>query len=160
MNKKITLRPEQSSDRPFLLKLFGTTRAQEMAQSMLPPAAKAKFLESQFNAQHSSYRHQFPQGKFDIVLYKKKPIGRLYINLGKEELRMIDLSILPAYRGKGIGSQIFDEVLKQGKAANVPVRLHVMYNNPAYELYKRLGFRKIADDGPYYVMECLPGSSG
>ena len=39
------------------------------------------------------------------------------------------------------------------------MRIHVEHNNPAMRLYKRLGFRKIDDNGIYHLMEWSPEGS-
>jgi hypothetical protein len=36
------------------------------------------------------------------------------------------------------------------------VRIHVERYNPALRLYERLGFRRIADGGIYFLMEWTP----
>ena len=45
------------------------------------------------------------------------------------------------------------DLLEEGQKAGKPIRIHVEYDNPAMRLYKRLGFRRIDDNGIYHLME-------
>ncbi|MCA1852145.1 MAG: GNAT family N-acetyltransferase [Beggiatoa sp.] len=52
-----------------------------------------------------------------------RPAGRLYVNDGAEEIRLMDLALLPAYRGQGIGSSLLDALLAEGQQAQKPVTI-------------------------------------
>ncbi len=120
---------------------------------------KADFLLFQFDAQHKYYMEHFPQAEFDLILLDDKPIGRLYIDRREDEIRLIDIALLPDHRGSGLGGAIMQDILAEGAAANLLVRIHVEENNPAMRLYLRLGFEKIEEQGVYHLMEWTPGTS-
>ncbi|MGH2397294.1 MAG: GNAT family N-acetyltransferase, partial [bacterium] len=73
-------------------------------------------------------------------------------------IRLMDLALLPAYRGRGIGSSLLDALLAEGQRAGKPVTIHVEKLNRALRLYERLGFRRIADRGVYWFLEWRPPS--
>ena len=154
----VTLRPIIPDDEAFLCQLYASTRDEEMALLDWPPEQKASFLTMQFNAQHRFYLEQFAQAKFHIMELDDKPIGRLYLDYRKDEIRIIDIALLPDYRNQGIGSAYLNAILAEAAQKGLAVRIHVEHYNRALALYQRLGFRKIDDQGIYYLMEWTQGS--
>lgn len=156
----IELRPITEADRDFLYRLYASTRAEEMAQVPWSEEEKERFLRFQFDAQHRYYQEQFPDARFDLVVAaddpRGTPIGRLYLHRRDDEHRLIDIALLPEHRGKGLGGKLMAGVLAEAAAAGKKVRIHVEHNNPALRLYRRLGFRKIEDQGIYHLMEWRP----
>lgn len=153
MKHEITLRPIADDDQPFLCRLYATTRADEMAVVDWTEAQKTEFLTMQFTAQHKFYLDQFRQASFDVLMLGQEPIGRLYVDRRPDEIRIIDIALLPAYRNRGIGSHFMKQLLAEAGERGVPVRIHVEHYNPAMRLYERLGFRQIDEDGVYHLME-------
>ena len=152
----ITTRPITEADQAFLRELYASTRAQEMAMVPWSPEEKHAFLSLQFEAQHKFYMEQFPDARFDLLLEGGKPVGRLYLDVRDEEHRLIDIALLPEYRGRGLGRRLMQDVLDEAAQEGKLVRIHVEQNNPAMRLYDRLGFRKIEDQGVYDLMEWRP----
>ena len=59
LSEGFALRPETEDDVPFLLRLYSTTREEELASvSGWTAEEKVKFLEMQFQAQRKHYREQ------------------------------------------------------------------------------------------------------
>jgi ribosomal protein S18 acetylase RimI-like enzyme len=121
---------------------------------------KEAFLRMQFTAQHRYYRAQFPAAAFQIILAGNLPIGRLYVDRREDEIRIIDIALLPQHRNAGIGSAILKDVLAEAAQAGVPARIHVERFNPALRLYERLGFFRIAETEISYLMEWSQDGSG
>jgi ribosomal protein S18 acetylase RimI-like enzyme len=91
------------------------------------------------------------------VLDDGEPVGRLYLDVRDDEHRLIDIALLPASRGQGLGSKLMKDVLAAAAAdGGKLVRIHVEENNPAMRLYKRLGFEKIEEQGVYHLMQWHP----
>jgi len=151
--QSLSLRPIRKADEAFLSKLYASTRQDEMAQSGWPREQIDAFLEMQFQAQHKYYQEQFHGAAFDLILHGGDLVGRLYVERRSDELRIIDIAILPEHRGKGIGSHYLRQVMEEAGEAGKPVRIHVEVNNPAMTLYKQLGFKKTGETGVYYLME-------
>jgi ribosomal protein S18 acetylase RimI-like enzyme len=110
----------------------------------------------QFTAQHQAYLGQFPAADFQIILWQERPIGRLYIERRTDEIRCIDIALLPEYRRAGIGTAVLQDLLAEAARAGKPFRLHVAKFNRARRLYERLGFMTLEDDGVYLFMEWSP----
>ena len=151
--KHLKFRPIAPKDEVFLNQLYASTRQEEMALTGWAPEKIKEFLDFQFKAQHAYYQEAFPKASFQLILLKNRPIGRLYIDRRVDEIRIVDIALLPDHRGKGIGKTLMQGVLKEGEKNNLPVRIHVEHNNPAMRLYERLGFRRSGDTGVYYLME-------
>jgi len=152
----IELRPAGDADTEFLYHLYASTRADEMAQVDWTQQQIDDFLRMQFNAQHSYYHEHFSNAQFDIIesdeAHNNESIGRLYVDRRADEIRIIDIALLPDFRGKGIGEALMQSLLDEASASNKAVSIHVEHNNAAMHLYKRLGFRHIRDEGVYYFM--------
>ena len=155
---KLTFRPITEDDMGFLFDVYASTREDELAVLDWDDAQKASFLQMQFNAQHKHYQEYFPDASFDIIVWKKRPVGRLYIHRRSDEIRLVDIALLSKYRRRGIGSQLLKDILKEGEKSGLPVRIHVEHNNPALILYEQLGFHHIEDQGVYYLMEWTPSN--
>ncbi len=153
MDWNVTLRNIGSEDMDFLYRLYASTREDELAPLGWPDAQKEAFLRMQFNAQHSYYMEQYAKAKFQIIVLEQEPVGRLYTDVWEDEIRLIDIALMPEHRNKGIGSYYLQKVIDEGERAGLPVRIHVERFNPALRMYKRLGFEKIGDTGVYYLME-------
>lgn len=149
----VTLRPARDDDEPFLFDVYASTRAEELARVAWEASEKEAFLRMQFAAQHRFYHEQFPTTEFQIIQAGDRPIGRLYVDRRDDEIRIVDIALLPAHRNAGIGSALLRELLAEAAAAGKPVRIHVERFNPALRLYERLGFRQVGDNGVYYLME-------
>lgn len=157
----ITLRAIAPDDAEFLLAVYASTRAEEMDQVPWTSEQKADFLRFQFEAQHRYYQEHFPAAAFDLIVVGDEPVGRLYVDRREDEIRLVDIALLPERRGSGLGSQLLDQLLNEAREASKLVRIHVEHNNPAMRLYLRLGFEKIEEQGVYHLMEWRPsGESG
>ncbi len=143
----------REDDRPFLSRLYAGTRQEELKATPWTEEQKREFLQMQFDAQHKFYMEHFPQAEFSIIEMEGNPVGRIYIDRRQDEIRLVDIALLPEYRGQGLGGLLMHGLLEEGQKAGKPIRIHVEYDNPAMRLYKRLGFRRIDDNGIYHLME-------
>jgi GNAT superfamily N-acetyltransferase len=153
----VSLRPIREADMEFLLRLYATTRADEMAMvTDWSDEQKEWFVRMQFQAQHAWYQEHYGDAQFDLVLIDGAPAGRLYVHRRAKEIRLVDISLMPELRGTGIGSAMLRELMSEAEAAGKPLTIHVEKYNPAMRLYLRLGFKPIEDRGPYDLMEWKP----
>jgi ribosomal protein S18 acetylase RimI-like enzyme len=152
----ITLRRATEDDYGFMRRLYESTRAEEMERFPFDDAGKKAFLDQQFAAQYQHYGLHYPTCERNIIEKNGQPVGRLWIDEWREEIRLVDIALLPQWRGSGIGSMLLREVLDRGTAANKPVTIHVEAYNPALRLYKLLGFRHVDTNGVYFLMRWTP----
>lgn len=157
MTDAIDLRPERPADEELLRRIYAGTRAEELALVPWDEAQKALFLRMQFDAQRRHYRTHFPDAAFDVIVAGGRPVGRLYVDRRLEEIRVVDIALLPEERGQGVGGRLLAALIAEGARSDRPVRIHVERTNRARSLYDRLGFVSIAEDGVYHLLERRPG---
>jgi ribosomal protein S18 acetylase RimI-like enzyme len=155
----ICLRPTKDTDRELLFRIYASTREEEMAQVPWPVAQRQAFLEMQFNIQDQQYRGNYENADFQIIVSDGEDAGRLYTQRTATELRIIDIALLPEFRGRGIGGLLLGQLVQESEASSIPIRIHVERNSRALRLYERTGFRVIEDKGVYLFLERAPDGS-
>lgn len=155
MSDRVTLRAAEADDEPFLREVYASTRALELASVPWGAERKAQFCDMQFDAQDTDYRRNYPAAQFLIIVQAGTSIGRLYVDRRETEIHILDIALLPAHRGRGIGSRLLRDLQAEALASGKRVTIYVEKFNPALHLYQRLGFRQIDDVGVYLLMEWL-----
>jgi ribosomal protein S18 acetylase RimI-like enzyme len=155
-----SLRPVSPADDAFLLELYASTRP-DIAALGLADTQREVLLRVQWMAQRHGYQARFPHGEHQLVLLDGRPAGRLWVAREPGELRLVDVSLLPAHRGAGLGTALLRALQQEAAAAGKPLRLSVARDNPARRLYARLGFTAVAgmEPGaaePYLALEWRP----
>lgn len=151
--QKITRRPVEASDEAFLLQVYTSTRAQELAMVPWEQAQKEVFVRMQFEAQKRHYEAQFPGAAHDIICRDEEPVGRVFLARLPEDFHIADITVLPQERNAGIGSQVLGEIMREASQCGKPVRIYVENFNPSMRLFERLGFRKAEEKGFHFLME-------
>jgi len=154
----LDLQPVRAEDEPFLLELYASTRADEMALVGWDQRQKESFLRMQFRAQQSSYAMQFPNADYRIVVHDGQAAGRLIVDRSGADILLLDIALLPQFRNTGIGSVLMKNVMIEAAHAQKPLKLHVEKFNRARRLYDRLGFSTTGDNGIYLEMVWRPES--
>jgi ribosomal protein S18 acetylase RimI-like enzyme len=152
------LRPEEDADVPFLMLLFASTRAQELAGIDWPDDHKRMFLAQQFTAQRHHYRTQIDRCEFHVIERDGVPVGRLYLQERVTQLHIVDIALLPTETGQGAGTILLQALTDAAWSRDKGLGIFVEKNNPALRLYRRLGFVEIADTQIYWEMERVPAA--
>jgi len=148
------VRPRRADDTDFLRELYISFRWAELEAAGWPEATRHAFLADQFRLQDHHYaNHYSAAAAFLIITRDGAPAGRLYIDRGAaREIRLVDIILVPALTGQGIGSAIVRALLDEAARTGRFVGLHVESDNPARRLYRRLGFVDCRLEGPYHYM--------
>ncbi len=153
----IGLRAIRASDREFLREVYAHTRLAELAPLGWSPQQVEAFIDMQFEAQQRDYWNNYDTARFHVVTSEGVDAGRLYVERRADELRVIDIALLPRFRDRGIASALFQCLFDEADAQGIAVRIHVEIENRARRLYLRLGFVFTGESGPVYrLMERLP----
>jgi ribosomal protein S18 acetylase RimI-like enzyme len=150
---QVTLRPVTDDDRDFLVCVYASTRDEELSLVDWAEGHREAFVRMQFDAQDQQYRQLNPAASFDVIEVGGRPAGRLYVDRRPTDIRIIDISLLPDFRGAGIGGALIASLMDEAAASNRTVSIHVEVHNRAAELYARLGFVAVAEHGVYRRME-------
>jgi GNAT superfamily N-acetyltransferase len=153
MTRAIGIRQECQQDGIFLAALYASTRQSELAMLGWSAAEQDAFLRMQFDAQSRHYRGAFPAASYSIICVDGEPAGRLIVNRSDHEVRIVDVALLPDFRGTGIGGELIRRVLAEADTAGLPVRCHVLAGNSARRFWERAGFVAQGSDGAYLSME-------
>lgn len=74
-----------------------------------------------------------------------------------DHLELAGLELLPAHQGRGLGTQLIQQLLSETRTLRLPMRIPVMKDNPrARALYERLGFATVGEHDDELVLERIP----
>ena len=156
MQPEIVLMSKTQDDESFLLNLFYESRADEFLPLGLPQAALEQLLSMQFRAQAMGYASQFPNADDNVIWSDGRRAGRLLVDRTGSAMQLVDIALSANVRGRGLGTRLIEELIREAQSKGVPLRLHVRGGNPAARLYQRLGFVATGGDGLNIAMEILP----
>jgi ribosomal protein S18 acetylase RimI-like enzyme len=154
----VELRDAQPSDLPFLFSLYCDVRAPELAAWGWPAAQQDAFLRMQFEAQRQSFLAAYPESNHSIVSVAGVPMGRRLVARTSDGLHLVDIALLAAYRNRGIGTRLIEELFDNCSRSECALNLNVLRGNPAMRLYQRLGFQEIGADAMYIQMSWKRGT--
>jgi ribosomal protein S18 acetylase RimI-like enzyme len=149
----VTLRPATDADRDFLVDVYASTREDELSQVAWPEGQREAFVRMQFDAQDADYHQRNPSGSFDVIEISGRPAGRLYVDRRPGDIRIVDIALLPEFRGSGAGAQLIASLRDEAAASGCKLSIHVEVHNRAAALYTRMGFVVVAQGPVYNRME-------
>ncbi|WP_395688254.1 GNAT family N-acetyltransferase [Caenimonas koreensis] len=138
--------------------MYASTREDELRIVPWPPEVKQAFLQDQFNKQHTHYLSGYPNALWLVLEHASEPAGRIYVEQTGSEIRLMEISLLPACRNAGVGTSLMNALLAHADLQGLPVTLHVEPYNPAKRLYQRCGFLDVETRGYYVLMQRMPRS--
>ena len=157
----LSWREARDADLPFFRRLYADVRAAELAAVPWPEALRQNFLDSQFVLQHQHYTVHFQPSDYLVIEDKGESIGRLYLHQDGREANVIDIALLSATRGRGIGSALLRLVQQTAHRDGLAsVMLHVEQRNAgARRLYQRMGFSVEEDIGSHLRMRWMAAAA-
>ena len=156
--RALGLRPAGNDDYEFLRRVYASTRAEELAPVPWADEQKLTFLAQQFAAQSAHYATQYADASFDVILVDGEPAGRLIVARREVAILIVDISLLPEQRSRGVGTRLLRSLIDEAEASGRKLSIHVEVNNRALRLYERLGFERGGEHGVYLRMEWDPAS--
>ena len=140
------LRAVREDDEAFLFEVFCTAWEQEVS-AMPDPLMVRHFLRIQYTAQDTRFQGRFPGYERYIVTHQGADAGRMYLHRTPSTLHAIDMTLLPRYQSRGIGSQLVRDLFDEAREYAQLVSIRVARRNVrASSLYAALGFRLVATD--------------
>ena len=151
---RLSLRRVTDADANFLLSVYKSTRADELGQVEWGEGQQDAFIKWQFDLQRREYDARFPDAEYCVILIDDRPAGRIWIGSDENQIRLLDIAVLPEFQKRGAGTlllrRLIDESIRAGKTLR-----HMVFvlNNDAHRFYERLGFVVIEEFGAYKHME-------
>jgi len=139
----LELRAAASHDREFLW---------EVHRTALRPAVEATWGWDEAFQLHYFAEHFTTSDRF-IVCVDGVDAGVLQFTVKEDHLFLASVALLPEHQGRGIGTDLVNMVLAEGRRHNLPVRLQVLKVNRAKKLYERLGFEAYGESETHVHME-------
>ena len=150
----VSLRPVTDADQEFLVGVYASTRAAELAQVDWDDSQKDAFIRWQFGLQKQDYYTRYPDARYEVILVDDQPAGRIWVGTDDTQIRLLDIALLPEFQNRGAGALLLRQLIDEAKRAQKPLRHMVfMLNENAHRFYERLGFVEIEDVGGYKHME-------
>jgi GNAT superfamily N-acetyltransferase len=144
----VTTRPADSDDTPFLLDLFA--HSSDIPASLF--AADPRLLQFQFTAQQGSYAAQFPGAAHEIILVDGERAGQVRWAELADEIRIIDLALMPQFRRIGAATRVYQTLLAHARARGKPTYAWVgRMNIVSQAFHHRLGFT-LADQTEMHLL--------
>jgi ribosomal protein S18 acetylase RimI-like enzyme len=152
----IALRPVAADDAALLEALYRASRADEVAAWGWNDGQVEAFLEMQWQIERRARAIQHPNAEHRIVVLDGRAVGRLLVDRTSDEIRIVDIGLLPEARGRGIGTALLGDLIAEAEARAVRIVLSVRRGNAAERLYRRLGFTVTGEDELQIKMAFCP----
>lgn len=135
------MRPARPADNGFIESLYRSTR-DDLRQIDAEQDFIETLIEQQHHAQTVGYGELFPNAMYFIIEKQGESIGRVVLDFGTNEIRLVDIALIPSARNKGYGKNIVQTLQYAAGSARAPLYLSVLkMNQPARQLYQQLGFQ-------------------
>jgi GNAT superfamily N-acetyltransferase len=148
------LRRAMPDDDRFLLSVYASTRAEELAQVQWEEGQQEAFVKWQFDMQRREYDTRFPDAEYSVIEIDGQPAGRIWIGRSQDEIRLLDIALLPEFQNRRAGTLLVRSLMDEANSNGKRLR-HMVFvlNNEADRFYERLGFVVIEELGAYKHME-------
>ena len=136
-----------------------TNKDESILWTMLMYAAHELLIETvQSNPDLAHYVKDWGRsGDIGFVAIDEQPIGAAWLRLFSgddrgfgyvaEDIPELAIAVLPEHRGKGIGTKLLTQIIEVAGDLYPAISLSVRDNNPAIDLYQRLGFANVDNGG-------------
>lgn len=108
----------------------------------------------------AEYKEKYPAEKVQVIQYEGKDVGRLRVVKSKEEIYIGGIQLLPEFQGKGIGSAVIKDLIKESEELKIPITLEVhQVNIAANAFYTKLDFKFVEKKNNKSVLKYYPLSA-
>ena len=160
MNSKqlaVTTRPMDEDDAMLLFELYASARADELSRTLWRTPQQRHFFRMQAQTQEQYFDRQYDHLDRRTICINGFSAGRLLVDRPASGFTVVDIGLLPSFRGRGIGTLLISDLLEEAAELDVPVHLTVPKNNPAMHLCERVGFTNAVDMGTSVLVTWQPG---
>lgn len=157
----LRIRAADATDEAFFAALYRSTRPDLLAM-LADPRYIEGLVATQRQAQAASYRARYPDARYQVLELDGVPVGRLVTAQLDGALRVVDIAVMPAARGRGVAGDTLRRLQGQAAQEGRDLTLAVRVDNArARRLYASLGLSvEDCGVGPVLQMRWRPAPPG
>lgn len=142
----LLMRETLDQDRVFVDALYVDSR-EDLRALGVDPALLGPLLQMQQRVQQAGFSANFPGAQHWLVQNGGKPIGRLVVDAGPRDVRVVDIAISSTARRMGAARAVLRALQTVAQAQQLGISLAASKTNPAAQaLYRGLGFSVATHD--------------
>lgn len=135
------------------IRLRPATQADSASCYLLHRAAMRAYVEAIWgwdeHDQQAFHDRGFDPDRTRIITVDGHDAGVFIVDYRPDQIYLGRIEIHPDYQGRGIGTHLIGQLLREAADHGQPVELDVLTVNPrAHALYQRLGFHEVNRHGP------------
>lgn len=154
--ENFAVRKATENDRPFLYELYCQCNSDVRQGLNVNPDRLDTYLMSQFNIQFRTYEREFTHGEMFILFDNNEPAGRIFYEPLETEIYLVDISLLPDYQRKGLGSKLLDALKSSMSSGQKVIAAEIEEYSPAVGFLQANGFIQKDQWDKFLIME-YPG---
>ena len=142
----LTLRAITAADQAFLADLYAASRP-ELDGLRGQGDVFQQIIAMQQRVQLAGLLQNFPNAQQLVIESDQQPVGRLVVDWGDKDIRVVDIAVAPSAQRSGVASAVLRALQHAAAAASLRLSLAVAISNaPAQALYRGLGFQREQQD--------------
>ena len=114
------------------------------------------YVEQLYSWNSNLFIDNFIAAQYQVIEVDCVIAGFLKVVVSQSDIYLGEIQIAARDRSKGIGSSIISNLIRRARQDDRRLWLKVIKNNPAVELYRRLGFTVFATSRTHLMLEIKP----
>jgi ribosomal protein S18 acetylase RimI-like enzyme len=114
--------------------------AREVHHSVYRDVVTRQFGAWNEEMQDRFFEEEWWASPFQHILFGGKSVGLVSVATKDDHRFIYEIMVLPAYQGRGIGTEVLRGQIAEASRRSQPLKLKVLRMNKAQELYRRMGF--------------------
>lgn len=156
----LTFRPETTEDEAFIRTLMLQVLTRSLGAEAWPEPLRTNLLDTQYRVRREGFRQMAGDAPGTILCVDGEPAGWLVLAETEEAILIVNIAVLEAWQGRGLGTWMLRSVIEKAGQRHIPVQLEVArINDAARRLYLRLGFHEVGGNEIHHQMEWKPQSA-
>ena len=152
----VALRLMGNSDEIFLKTLYAenytATYGQDHFLQSSSEEDKTNILHQRYEQHKQHNQVNYPDAYPLMICRQGLPIGRLSLCERLEQIELVELSLLPTWQRRGLGTAMMHSIMQRTSALKLPIIVKVAPANLAYRFYFKWGFEVVSNTGLYLEM--------
>jgi ribosomal protein S18 acetylase RimI-like enzyme len=142
----LSMRLVHAEDSLFLDALYRESRPDLLALPLAPSAIE-QMIAMQRGSQSAGVKQIYPNAQDWLLCWHQELVGRLLLDMGRDDIRLIDIAVAPAWRNHGFASSVLEALQAHAARTNQSISLAVQCDNlVASRVYRRAGFSVCSSD--------------